>query len=190
MIVWYKFKSLAKRNAYAVLPRLEEVSTIGCVLSKKSLYCGKGRKIGSLTLRRGFMNEYKNWKILQIVPAQGGWKAIHCRESGNKEIEISNRSIICWALVEAVGETAGVQTQVRGIVQQSNDLAVVEDLIRTDKVWEDGTDRNEYLLGYNDPDAHKESDYWLKRANHRLRTEKQKRLEKNNGKQPVSPAAI
>jgi len=81
------------------------------------------------------MNEYKNWKILQIIPAQGGWKAIHCRESGNKEIEISNRSIICWALVEAVGETAGVQTQVRGIVQQSNDLAVVEDLIRTDKVW-------------------------------------------------------
>jgi hypothetical protein len=169
---------------------LEKISTIGCVLSKKSLYCWKRTENRPLTLRRGFMNEYKNWKILQIIPAQGGWKAIHCRESGNKEIEISNRSIICWALVEAVGETAGVQTQVRGIVQQSNDLAVVEDLIRTDKLWEDGTDRNEYLLGYNDPDAHKESDYWLKQANNRLRTEKQKRLEKDNGKQPVSPAAL
>ena len=112
------------------------------------------------------MNEYKNWKILQIIPA------------------------IVAPMFGAAIETAGVQTQVRGIVQQSNDLAVVEDLIRTDKVWEDGTDRNEYLLGYNDPDAHKESDYWLKQANNRLRTEKQKRLEKDNGKQPVSLAAI
>jgi hypothetical protein len=127
------------------------------------------------------MNESKSWKILQIIPAQGGWKAVHCQESENKEIEISNRSIICWALVEFVGENAGVQTQVRGIEQDSNGLAVVEDLIHTDKVWEDGADRNQYFLGYNDPDAHKESDYWIKQANDRLRTEKEKRLQKKTG---------
>ncbi len=158
-------------------------------LEEITVLLAKDGKAALKPLGEDFMNEYKNWKILQIIPAQGGWKAIHCQESENKEIEISNRSIICWALVEAVGKTAGVQTQVRGIVQQSNDLVVVEDSIRTDKIWEDGTDRNEYLLGYNDPDAHKESDYWIKRANNRLRTEKQKRLE-NNGKQLVSPAAI
>jgi hypothetical protein len=80
------------------------------------------------------MNESKSWKILQIIPAQGGWKAVHCQESENKRIEISNRSIICWALVEFVGENAGVQTQVRGIEQDSSGLGVVEDLIHTDKV--------------------------------------------------------
>ena len=124
------------------------------------------------------MNEYKSWKILQIVPAQGGWKAVHCRESENKQIEISNRPIICWALVEPAGETAIVRTQVRGIEQQSDDLAVVEDSIDTEEVGKDGTDRNQYFLGYNDPEAHRESDYWIKQANDRLRSEKEKRLKK------------
>jgi len=124
------------------------------------------------------MNEYKSWKILQIVPAQGGWKAVHCRESENKQIEISNRPIICWALVEPAGETAIVRTQVRGIEQQSDDLAVVEDSIGTEEVGKDGTDRNQYFLGYNDPEAHRESDYWIKQANDRLRSEKEKRLKK------------
>ena len=126
------------------------------------------------------MNEYKSWKILQIVPAQGGWKAVHCRESENKQIEISNRPIICWALVEPSGETAVGRTQVRGIEQQSDDLAVVEDLIDTEEVGKDGVNRNQYFLGYNDPEAHRESDYWIKQANDRLRTEKEKRLEKRN----------
>ena len=126
------------------------------------------------------MNQYKNWKILQIIPARGGWKAVHCQESENKQIEISNRCIICWALVEAVGETAVVRTQVRGIEQESNDLAVVEDSINTEEVGEGGTDRNQYFLGYNDPEAHKESDYWIKQGYDRLRTEKEKRLEKRN----------
>ena len=124
------------------------------------------------------MNEYKSWKILQIVPAQGGWKAVHCRESENKQIEISNRPIICWALVEPAGESAVGRTQVRGIEQQSDDLAVVEDLIDTEEVGKDGTDRNQYFLGYNDPEAHRESDYWIKQANDRLRSEKEKRLKK------------
>jgi hypothetical protein len=126
------------------------------------------------------MNQYKSWKILQIIPAQGGWKAVHCQELEDKQIEISNRPIICWALVEPVGETTVVRTQVRGIEQELNDLAVVEDLINTEEIGENGTDRNQYFLGYNDPEAHKESDYWIKHANHRLRTEKEKRLKRRN----------
>ena len=124
------------------------------------------------------MNESNNWKILQIIPAQAGWKAVHCRELQNKEIEILNRAIICWALVEFVGDSDIARTQVRGIEQESNDLAVVEDVIHTDKVSENGTDRNQYFLGYNDPDAHKESEYWIKQANDRLRAEKERRLQK------------
>ncbi|HTN70386.1 MAG TPA: hypothetical protein VMO00_04785, partial [Methylomirabilota bacterium] len=114
------------------------------------------------------MNQYKNWKILQIIPARGGWKAVHCHELENKQIEISNRCIICWALVEPAGGTTASGTQVRGIEQESNDLAVVEDSISAEEVGEDGRDRNQYFLGYNDPEAHKESDYWIKQANDRL----------------------
>jgi hypothetical protein len=121
------------------------------------------------------MNESNNWKILQIIPAQAGWKAVHCRELQNKEIEILNRAIICWALVEFVGDSDIARTQVRGIEQESNDLGVVEDVIHTDKVSENGTDRNQYFLGYNDPDAHKESEYWIKQANDRLRSEKERK---------------
>lgn len=121
------------------------------------------------------MNESNNWKILQIIPAQAGWKAVHCRELQNKEIEILNRAIICWALVEFVGDSDIARTQVRGIEQESNDLGVVEDVIQTDKVSENGTDRNHYFLGYNDPDAHKESEYWIKQANDRLRLEKERK---------------
>lgn len=126
------------------------------------------------------MNEHKNWKILQIIPAQDGWKAVHCQEWENKEIKISNRSVICWALVESVGETAVVGTQVRGIEQESSDLVVVEDSIDTEYVDEDAKDRNRYFLGYNDPEAHKESDYWIRQGNERLRTEKEKRLERKD----------
>jgi len=133
-----------------------------------------------LNAGRGFMNEHKSWKIIQIIPAQGGWKAVHCRESKNKQIDISNRPIICWALVEPAGETAVVRTQVRGVEQQSDDLAVVEDLIDKEEVGIDGVDRNQYFLGYNDPDSHRESDHWIKQANERLRTEKEKRLKKGN----------
>ena len=124
------------------------------------------------------MNESNNWKILQIIPAQEGWKAVHCRELENKEIEISNRAIICWALVELAGDGDVARTQVRGIEQESNNLTVVEDLIHPDKASENGTDRNQYFLGYNDPDAHKESEYWIKQANDRLRSEKEKRQQK------------
>jgi hypothetical protein len=127
------------------------------------------------------MIESKNWKILQIIPAQRDWKAVHGRELENKQIEISNRCIICWALVESIGESAVGRTQVRGIEQESSDLVVVEDLISAKEVGENGTDRNQYFLGYNDPDTHKESDYWIKQANERLRKEKEKRLEREKG---------
>ncbi|MPZ76386.1 MAG: hypothetical protein GEU77_07660 [Deltaproteobacteria bacterium] len=120
------------------------------------------------------MSDCKNWKILQIIPAQGGWKAVHCQESENEQIKISNRSIICWALVEPAGETAVAGTQVRGIAQGSRDLAVVEDLINAKEAGADGRERNQYFLGYNDPEAHKETDYWLQQAGERLRTEKEK----------------
>jgi hypothetical protein len=124
------------------------------------------------------MNESNNWKILQIIPAQEGWKAVHCRELENKEIEICNRAIICWALVEFAADGEIARTQVRGIEQESNNLTVVEDLIHAGKATENGTDRNQYFLGYNDPDAHKESEYWIKQANDRLRSEKEKRQQK------------
>ena len=63
----------------------------------------------------------------------------------------------------------------RGIEQGSNDLVIVEDLIESEEEAEGhGTDQNRYFLGYDDPGAHKESDYWLKRANNRLRAEKEK----------------
>lgn len=143
----------------------------------------KQAKSGALRAEGDFMNQHNNWKILQIIPAPAGWKAVHCEESENKEIKISNRSIICWALVEPVGENAVVQTEVRGIEQGSNDLAVVDDLIHIEEVGENNTDRNRYFLGYNDPEAHKESDYWIKHAQDRFRTEKGKSLEKKTAAQ-------
>lgn len=127
------------------------------------------------------MIEDRNWRILQIIPAQGGWKAVHCAESENAEIKISNRAIICWALVEPVGESGMGQTEVRGIEQKSNDLTVVDDVMGVEEVGENGTDRNQYFLGYNDPDAHKESDVWIKQGNDRFRAEKEKKFAKQRG---------
>jgi hypothetical protein len=123
------------------------------------------------------MNEHNGWKILQIIPAQVGWKAVHCQESENRQIKIFNRAIICWALVEAVGESDAVRTQARGIEQDSNRLVIVEDLINTKEIGEDGIDPNQYFLGYDDPDAHKESDYWIKQADARLKRNKIKQEE-------------
>lgn len=120
------------------------------------------------------MDKNKNWKILQIIQAQGGWTAVHCQESKDHEITIFNRPILCWAVVEAVEGTGVVRTEVRGVEQQSNHLAVVEDFINAEQVDGYGTDQNHYFLGYNDPEAHKESEYWIKQANERLRAEREK----------------
>ena len=111
------------------------------------------------------------WKINQIIAAQPGWKAVHCRESKNRQVEIFNRAVICWALVEAIGENKASRTEVRGLEQVSNHLVVVGDLIKTDKVGQEGLDGDQYFLGYNDPEAHQESEYWKKKANLRLKRE-------------------
>ena len=111
------------------------------------------------------MNVTKGWKILQIVPAQPGWEAVYGQVSDRNEVNISNRVIICWALVETIGADDALRTEVRGVVQESNQLIVVRDLIKTDKIGEEDAMGNQYFLGYNDPEAHKESDYWINRAN-------------------------
>lgn len=117
------------------------------------------------------MNVNKKWKILQIVAAQPGWKAVYCQESENKQVRISNRVIICWALVESSGADDAVQTEVRGTVQESNHLGIVGDLLTTEKIGAMEVSGQQYFLGYNDPDAHKESDYWLDQAKVRLHSE-------------------
>jgi len=59
-------------------------------------------------------------------------------------------------------------------------LVVVEDLINTEEIGKDGMDPNQYFLGYDDPEAHKESDYWIKQAEARLKREREKRSKKMN----------
>jgi hypothetical protein len=108
---------------------------------------------------------------LQIVAAQAGWTAVFCEESQSKEIKTSNRPIICWALVEALGGTDGLRTEVRGVVQESTRLVIVGDLMTPDAVGEKDWIGKEYFLGYNDPEAHKESDYWMKQARIRIQTD-------------------
>jgi hypothetical protein len=120
------------------------------------------------------------WKILQIIPAHSGWKAVHCQESETSQVKISNRAIICWALVEGTSDNNVPRTEVRGVEQESNHLVIVGDLIKSDKIGEDGVDRNQYFLGYDDPEAHKESDHWIEQANARLKTERCKRAMQRN----------
>jgi hypothetical protein len=115
------------------------------------------------------MNGNKEWKILQIIPAQARWKAIHCQQSENSQVRVHERPVICWALVETLGEGDVIRTETRGIEQRSDRLIVVEDLISTKEIGDNGIDPNQYFLGYDDPEAHKESDYWIKQGNNRLK---------------------
>ena len=116
------------------------------------------------------------WKIKQIISAQRGWKAVHCAQSENGQLVMFNRAIVCWALVER-HESSGVgrQTEVRGMEQRFDDLIVVGDAIKAETIRADDIDRNEYFLGYDDPDAHRESEYWIGEANRRLKREKEER---------------
>jgi hypothetical protein len=120
------------------------------------------------------MNATKKSKILQIVAAQPGWKAVYCQEAENQRVKISNQVVICWALVEASGTDGEMQTEVKGIVQESNHLGIAGDFMITEKLDPGEMWDKHYLLGYNDPDAHKESDYWLEQAKVRLRSEQAK----------------
>ena len=126
------------------------------------------------------MNVAKKWKILQIVAAQPGWQAVYGQGSERSKVNISNRVIICWALVETIGADDAVRTEVRGVVQESNQLIVVGDLITPDKIGEEDAMGNQYFLGYNDPEAHKESDYWIIQADLLRKTTNSKRAEQRN----------
>jgi hypothetical protein len=120
------------------------------------------------------MNVTHGWKILQIIAAQPGWKAMYCEESANRQVKISHRVIICWALVDAIGAGDARRTEVRGIVQESNGLGIVGDSIANGSIGAVGENGNKYFLGYNDPDAHKESDFWIEQANVRIKMENDK----------------
>jgi hypothetical protein len=114
-------------------------------------------------------------KIKQIISAQRGWKAVHCAQSENGQLAMFERAIVCWALVEQHGGSEGGRTEVRGMEQRFDDLVVVADVIKTETVRADEVDRNEYFLGYDDPDAHRESQYWIGEAYRRLQREKERR---------------
>ena len=121
------------------------------------------------------MNSNKQLKIKQIISAQRGWKAVHCTQSESGQVAMSERAIVCWALVEQneSGEVKG--TEVRGMEQRFDDLIVVGDIIKAVTISADDIDRNEYFLGYDDPDAHRESQYWIGEADRRLKREKKQR---------------
>ena len=126
------------------------------------------------------MIETKEWKILQIIEAQAGWKAVYCQETEDKQVKILNRAIVCWALVEAIERDGLQRTEVRGVVQQSNQLVVVQDLITTEEIGKEDASGIQHFLGYNDPEAHKESDYWIKQSNMRVKRENDKRAKQSN----------
>jgi hypothetical protein len=119
----------------------------------------------------------REWKIKQIITAQPGWKAVHCGESENSQVVVFNRAIICWALVEELAVSEERQTQVRGMEQRVDELIVVDDAIKAERIPSDGVDCNEYFLGYDDPDGHRESEYWIGEAKRRLKREKEERAE-------------
>ena len=126
------------------------------------------------------MKATKTWKILQIVSAPAGWQAVYCQGSKNSQVKISTRVIICWALVETVGADEVPRTEVRGVVQDSNRLTIVGNSTAADRVTENDPIENQYFIGYNDPDAHKESDYWINQAQLRLKVEHGKIAEQKN----------
>jgi hypothetical protein len=111
----------------------------------------------------------KEWKIKQIVPAQPGWKAIHCGELNDGQLVIFNRAIICWALVEELGANDQCQTQVRGMEQRGDELVLVDSAIKPERLGAADVDAQRYFLGYDDPDGHRESDYWISEAKRRFK---------------------
>jgi hypothetical protein len=121
------------------------------------------------------MNSNREWKINQIISAQRGWKAVHCAQSESGAPIIFNRAIVCWALVEQNESSEVGKTEVRGMEQRFDDLVVVGDMIKAETIPADDIDRNEYFLGYDDPDSHRESEYWIGEANRRLKKEKEER---------------
>ena len=121
------------------------------------------------------MNSNKELKIKQIISAQRGWKAVHCAQSESGQLAMFERAIVCWALVEQHGGSEGGRTEVRGMEQRFDHLIVVGNVIKTEIIGADEVDCNEYFLGYDNPDAHRESQYWIGEAYRRLSKEKAQR---------------
>jgi hypothetical protein len=59
--------------------------------------------------------------------------------------------------------------------QRLDELIVIDDAIKAATIPSDGVDCNQYFVGYDDPDAHRESEYWIAEAKRRLKREKEQR---------------
>lgn len=98
---------------------------------------------------------------------------MHFSEAESGRLIMLHRSIICWALVEKVGGVNGGLMEVRGMEQGADDgLTIVDDSVAAEgnSARRSG---NYYFLGYDDPNAHHESEYWIAQANRRLRNDKE-----------------
>ena len=121
---------------------------------------------------------HKEWKILQIIPAHSGWRAVYGQESENREIEVSKRHVVCWALVAEIvviknkSKETG-RRKVQGIEQSGVLLNFSEDLIISDRLEKRSVDPNQYFLGYEDPQESEEG--WEDFVEDHLKLERQKR---------------
>ena len=118
------------------------------------------------------MNFNKELKIKQIISAQRGWKAVHCAQSENGQLAMFERAIVCWALVEQHGGRKEAKRKCAGWSSDSTILSLSVILSRLEFIDADELDCNEYFFGYDDPDAHRESQYWIGEAYRRLRQRK------------------
>ena len=121
------------------------------------------------------MNSNKELKIKQIISAQRGWKAVHCAQSESGQLAMFERAIVCWALVEQHGGSEGGQPKCAVWSSDSTISSSSIILSRLKSFGADEVDCNEYFLGYDDPDAHRESQYWIGEAYRRLSKEKEQR---------------
>jgi hypothetical protein len=94
--------------------------------------------------------------------------------AGNERLDadFDGRQLAAEQCPDALGEGGVAGTEVRGVEKQEDHLAVVEDLIKGGENGDDGIDRSQYFLGYDDPATHKESEYWIQQANDRCKRER------------------
>ena len=122
--------------------------------------------------------DHIEWKILQIIPAHSGWMAVYGQESENREIEVSKRPVVCWALIAEIAvirdkrkETG--RRKVQGLEQSGVLLDLSEDFIISDRLEKGSVDPNQYFLGYEDPQDTEEN--WKGIAEDHLELERKKR---------------
>ena len=107
--------------------------------------------------------------IRQIIAAQEGWNAVYCQRTTNGQIKIVRRAIICWALIDDPPDECAHGTELRGVEIRADRLVVPMNSSGLDQLTNFGNGRSaEYFIGYDDPTAHKESDYWLTQASLRI----------------------